>query len=160
MSKIIPMVADSLEPAWHRLESSLMLTSRTLRRAFDSAFADLNLNQTQATLLAYVDEFGPVTQTQIADALSMGRAAAGAIIDALDERQLVSREPDPSDRRVWQITLTASGKDHADKIHEIDEKVRTRLRDGISRPDRRKLAELLEQLKSNAGAYLSDPSSR
>ena len=87
-----------------------MSTARTLREAFDVRFAPLGLNLTQAMVLAYVHEFGPITQTKIADHLRVGRAIVGAIIDRLQERQLLERRPDPVDRRVWQVGLTAVGR--------------------------------------------------
>ncbi|HRE03809.1 MAG TPA: hypothetical protein PLV68_21110, partial [Ilumatobacteraceae bacterium] len=59
-------------PPWSRVESTLMSTARALREAYDTQFAPLGLNLTQASLLAYLREFGPVTQTKCADHLRLG----------------------------------------------------------------------------------------
>src|SRR4051812_50164910 len=52
-------------------------------------------------MLAFVEEHGGQRQTHLADQFGIGRAAAGFIIDNLCARNLVSREPDPTDRRGW-----------------------------------------------------------
>ena len=136
-------------PPWTRVEATLMATARLVRDAYDQRFAELDLNLTQAIMLAYVAEFGPVTQTKIADHLGQGRAATGATIDRLQSRGLVKRHPDADDRRVWQIQLTTSGTDVVARVAAIDETLRTELRAGISRAERQALSAVLQQLQSN-----------
>ena len=82
-------------PPWLRVESTLMATARLVREAFDARLVPLDLNLTQASLIGYVAEFGATTQTQLADHLGIGRAAIGSIIDRLERRGLVERQPDP-----------------------------------------------------------------
>ena len=126
-----------------------MATARLIREAYDLRFASVDLNLTQASILMYVADFGPVTQTKIADHLGQGRAATGSTLDRLQERGLVSRQPDSDDRRVWQIHLTAAGGALIDRITAIDETLRTELRTGISREDRHALAAVTQQLQAN-----------
>jgi MarR family transcriptional regulator, transcriptional regulator for hemolysin len=145
-------------PPWQRVESTLMSTARTLREAFDVRFAPLGLNLTQAMVVAYVNEFGPINQTQIADHLRVGRAIVGAIVDRLQERQLLERQPDPVDRRVWQVGITAQGTIVAAQIATIDEVLRGQLRHGISREERLALASLMSRLQHNlVKAILTTP---
>jgi MarR family transcriptional regulator for hemolysin len=136
-------------PPWQRVETTLMATARLIREAYDARFASLDLNLTQASILMYVAEFGPVTQTKIADHLGQGRAATGATLDRLQERSLLERHPDSDDRRVWQIRLTNPGRDLIDRITAIDEALRTELRAGITREDRQALAGVTQQLQAN-----------
>jgi DNA-binding MarR family transcriptional regulator len=136
-------------PPWQRVETTLMATARLIRDAYDARFAALDLNLTQASILMYVADFGPVTQTKIADHLGQGRAATGATIDRLQQLGHVERRPDSDDRRVWQILLTGTGRSLVGTIAQIDEDLRTELRQGISRDDRQALAAVMEQLQSN-----------
>lgn len=136
-------------PPWQRVETTLMATARLIRDAYDARFAALDLNLTQASILMYVADFGPVTQTKIADHLGQGRAATGATIDRLQQLGHVERLPDSDDRRVWQILLTGTGRSLVGTIAQIDEDLRTELRQGISRDDRQALAAVMEQLQSN-----------
>ena len=82
-------------PPWLRVESTLMATARLVRTAFDVRLAPLDLNLTQASLLGYIAEFGPTTQTRLADHLAIGRAAIGSVIDQLEGRDLIERQPNP-----------------------------------------------------------------
>jgi DNA-binding MarR family transcriptional regulator len=136
-------------PPWQRVETTLMATARLIREAYDARFATLDLNLTQASILMYVAEFGPVTQTKIADHLGQGRAATGSTLDRLQERGLLERRPDSDDRRVWQIQLTAGGRALIERITSIDEALRTELRTGISREERHALAAVTQQLQAN-----------
>jgi MarR family transcriptional regulator, transcriptional regulator for hemolysin len=145
-------------PPWLRVESTLISVARLVREAYDSRFATLGLNLTQASILSYVGDFGPVIQTRIADHLHQGRAATGASIDYLQNLQLIERLPDPDDRRVWRIGLTETGKHMTSQISAIDERLRTELRDGISKTERQALNGMLSRLKSNLLHALSNPS--
>lgn len=133
-----------------------MTVARLVKDAYDLRFAVLGLNLTQATILAYVKDFGPVIQTRIADHLRQGRAATGASIDALQNLGLVERLPDPDDRRVWRIGLTPEGRTMTMAIADIDEQVRTDLRRGISKTERQALHGMLTKLQTNIYAALSE----
>ncbi|MCU1400390.1 MAG: putative MarR family transcriptional regulator [Acidimicrobiales bacterium] len=135
-------------PPWLRVESTLMSTARAVREAFDVCFAPLGLNLTQASVIAYVDQFGPNTQTKIADHLHLGRAFIGSCIDRLQERELIERLA-TDDRRVWQICLSAEGAAIAKRIAAIDEVLRAELRSGISREERHALASVMTRLQAN-----------
>ena len=136
-------------PPWLRVESTLMAAARAVRDAYDTRFAPLDLNLTQASILAYVQEFGPVTQTKIADHLHLGRAVIGATIDRLQQRDLVERLADAHDRRVWRVQLSDSGRDMAARVAAIDAVLRAELRAGISREERQTLSDVLTRLQGN-----------
>jgi len=136
-------------PPWSRVESTLMATARLIRQAYDRRLAPLDVNLTQATVLAYLAEFGAATQTMIAGHLGQGRAATGVTIDRLHERGMVMRAADPVDRRVWIVRLTSVGFNLVDRIETVDEVLREELREGILRSERRALAALLQKLQDN-----------
>ena len=136
-------------PPWKRVELTLMATSRAIRRAYDGRLAPLGLNLSQASLLAFLDEHGPTTQTSAAHALAMGRAAAGSIIDGLQRDGFVERVSDPNDRRVWLVRLSSSGTRLIPAITSIDEALRGELRAGITKAERHALAQALVALQAN-----------
>lgn len=145
-----PEATHELEaPPWLRVESTLMTVARMVREAYDVRFASLGLNLTQASILAYVADFGPAIQTRIADHLQQGRAATGSSIDYLQKAGLIERLTDPDDRRVWRIGITAAGRTLGKQIAEIDQDLRTELRLGISRGERQALTATLTRLQRN-----------
>ena len=136
-------------PPWLRVESTLMATARLIREAFDSRLKPLDLNLTQASLLAYVAELGATTQTGLAEKMGTGRAAMGTVVDGLEKRGLIERHPDPDDRRVWRIDITDDGRELAARVVGVDEVLRGELRHGIGREERQALSWVLTRLQVN-----------
>ncbi len=143
-------------PPWLRVESTIVSAAADIRRLYDERFASVDLTLSLASLLCYVADYGPVSQTRAADHLRQGRAVTGTQIDRLEQRGLIERLPDPNDRRVWLVQLTEDGKTLAAKAVEVDVVVRKELRSGIPREDRQALANVLVRLQQNISAAL-DP---
>jgi MarR family transcriptional regulator for hemolysin len=72
-------------------------------------------------------------------------------LDGMERAGLIRRLPDPSDRRVQRIELTADGVDaHARMLTGVIA-FNEQLRHGVSDAELRTLAELLDRLVANAG---------
>ena len=145
-------------PPWLRVESTLMATARLIRDAFDDRLKPLDLNLTQASLLAYVCDFGATNQTRLADRI--GRAAIGTVIDQLVRRGLVQRQPNPDDRRVWLVAITDAGRDLTTRVHDVDEVLRGELRHGIGREERQALSWVLTRLQQNLHSAIKSPTNQ
>lgn len=135
-----------------------MATANAIRAAYDQRLAPLGLSLSLASLLAYIRDFGPVSQTRAAEHLDQGRAVTGTQVDKLQALGLVDRLPDPDDRRVWLVAVTDAGRDLAGRVGEVDAVLRAELRAGISRADRQTLAGLLLRLQGNLRQPGVDPS--
>lgn len=133
-----------------------MATARLVRTAFDARLAALVLNLTQASLLGYIAEFGATTQTDLADHLGIGRAQIGSVIDRLQARGLVERQPRADDRRVWLVAITVDGTNLAERIAEVDSVLRAELRHGIGREERQALAWVMTRLQQNLATAISN----
>ena len=144
-------------PPWLRVESTLMATARLVRTAYDARLDPLGLNLTQASLLGYIAEFGSTTQTQLADRLGIGRASIGAVVDQLEARRFVVRQPNPADRRVWLVAITPEGSDLAVEIAHVDAVLRAELRRGIGREERQALAWVMTRLQQNLQSVIANP---
>jgi DNA-binding MarR family transcriptional regulator len=134
-----------------------MATSRAMRKGYDLWLSQLDLNLTEALLLAEVDARGPVSQSQLAERLGLGRPATGDVIDHLVRSGLVTRRADPTDRRVWLVAATEQGHTVAGQIADLDRQLRQRLREGIGKDERTQLAKTLLRLQANLGAMMADP---
>jgi DNA-binding MarR family transcriptional regulator len=153
MSNLTTHELDS--PPWLRVESTLMATARLVRVAFDTRLAPLDLNLTQASVLGYIEQFGATTQTDLADHLGIGRAAIGSVIDRLQARGLVERQPKQDDRRVWLIAITTSGSELAARVKDVDEVLRAELRHGLGREERQALAWVMTRLQQNLASAIA-----
>ena len=149
-------------PPWLRVESTLIGAANALRDAYDVRLAPLGLTLSLASLLCYIADFGPVSQTRAAEHLGQGRASTGAQVDRLEQLGHIERRPDPDDRRVWMVAATDSGRAVAAEVAAVDEVLRSELRAGISRTERQQLAAVLVRLQRNLaavtdGATISQP---
>lgn len=147
-----PPLHELEAPPWRRVESTILAAASDIRSLYDERFAALDLTLSLASLLCYLADFGPVPQTRAADHLRQGRAVTGTQIDRLEERGLVERTPDLTDRRVWLVALTPAGRELATAAVEIDVGIRGELRRGVSRADRHALATVLVRLQQNISA--------
>ena len=136
-------------PPWRRVESTIIAAAGDLRALYDNRFGEIDLNLNLASLLCYLGDFGPVSQTRAADHLRQGRAVTGTHIDRLESSGLLERLPDPDDRRVWLVQLTDAGRQAASEATAIDVVIREELRAGISREERQALANVIVRLQQN-----------
>jgi DNA-binding MarR family transcriptional regulator len=143
-------------PLRQTMESLLMATSRGLRRAYDTRLAGVGLKLSEAYLLGHVHTHGPMTQTQLAEGLGLGRAATGALIDALERKELVERRASAADRRVWLVASTERAAPIVSEVIAVDEAVRRQVWTGVSPAERRQLSETLRRLQANLATVLDD----
>lgn len=87
----------------------LMQVARTLRRRWAAAYAPLGLTPHQARALRVTGEHDGLRPSAIAEALRISARSATEVVDALETAGLVTRAPDPTDRRAILVTVTAAG---------------------------------------------------
>jgi DNA-binding MarR family transcriptional regulator len=63
---------------------------------------------------------GPMSLSGLAEAVGVDAPYATLIVDSLEERGLVERQPDPADRRRKLVTLTAAGTKAIEKLMRIE----------------------------------------
>ncbi|MFF8840294.1 MarR family winged helix-turn-helix transcriptional regulator [Streptomyces sp. NPDC015130] len=85
-------------------------------RDFAAAAAHHGLTSTQAKVLAQLN--GPLPMRALATLLVCDASNVTGIIDRLEARSLVRREPDPSDRRVKNVVATDEGRDIIRRVRE------------------------------------------
>jgi DNA-binding MarR family transcriptional regulator len=88
---------------------------------------------------------GPMTVKQIAHAATMDAPAATVAVNDLEERGLVRREVDPSNRRCKHVSLTDSGRDVVARIAAIDDPAPEALA-ALTDDELRELRDLLTRL--------------
>ncbi|WJV44324.1 MarR family winged helix-turn-helix transcriptional regulator [Streptomyces flavofungini] len=82
---------------------------------FTAAAARENLTASQAKTLTVLRR-GPAAMRVLAETLACDASNMTGIVDRLEKRSLVRREPSPGDRRVKNVVLTPEGEQAIDTI--------------------------------------------
>jgi DNA-binding MarR family transcriptional regulator len=90
-------------------------TGKRLALAFDDALAVHGVSTSRARVLMEVAETGPVRLTVVAAAVGIAQGTTSELVEALVREELLSRSPDPSDRRAVLLEATTKGHEHADR---------------------------------------------
>jgi DNA-binding MarR family transcriptional regulator len=88
----------------HRLRPVLTRLARRMRQE-----AGGDLTPTQNAALATISCHGPLTPSELAARERIQRPTATRVLALLEERGLIERTPDPSDRRSSLVTATVAG---------------------------------------------------
>ena len=132
------------ELAWELAE-----TSRTLRRHFDRRASALGVTTAQWRALAWLGHEPGLKQVELAERLDGEPITAGRIIDRLEESGLVSRQPDPVDRRVWRLTLTERAKPIFDRLGALAEEMAGQAFAGLDAGDIEAMRARLALIREN-----------
>jgi|SRR5579872_969802 len=76
------------------------------------------LTASRAHLLLVLADRGPCSQRQLAGVLKVTPRTITALVDGLQSTGFVTREPDPGDRRIARVTMTARGQAAAHRLLE------------------------------------------
>ena len=80
------------------------------------ANADHGLTFLRLRLIDRLNEEGPAMMRTLADELRLTPRHMTALVDALEQENLVARRPHPTDRRATVVELTASGCEAANAV--------------------------------------------
>jgi DNA-binding MarR family transcriptional regulator len=123
--------------------------AQLLQAAIEPVFAAHGLNGGEFDVLAALRREGSpyrLTPTELSRALIMTSGGMTKRLNALEERELIRRRPDPNDGRSTAVSLTGEGKRLVDAVlreHTANER---HLVSGLSTKERAELARLLESL--------------
>jgi DNA-binding MarR family transcriptional regulator len=115
-------------------------------RRFAERIAEVDLNPPLFRILNLIDAAEGRSQQAIGEAIEVPPSRMVALVDELEERGLVERRPDPADRRVRALFLTAKGRKSLARGREIAEQHERELTRGMPKADRDRLTRLLQQM--------------
>ncbi len=101
------------------------------------------LTVTQFGVLALIAERPGINQTDLGVELGIDRSTMVAVIDRLQNRDLVVRQASPRDRRSYALALSGEG---AALLHELTPKIEARDRDVLRTLTRKEREQLIGML--------------
>jgi DNA-binding MarR family transcriptional regulator len=89
--------------------------------------------------------------TELAERAQLTKQTMGYLVDYLEERGYVEREPDPDDKRAKIVRLTDEGRELVGVAREIMGRIESRWAELLGEERMEQLRELLKELNVQAG---------
>ena len=147
-------VRPDLDPAPMALIGRLLRVARQTDRAVGEELARHDLQPGWFDVLSALRRagVGRLTPGALAAAVMLSTGGMTKRLDQMEAAGLLTRAPDPSDRRGLLIGLTAKGRRTVDRAVEAHVRNEERLLSGLSAAERRRLELLLRKLDASVAA--------
>jgi DNA-binding MarR family transcriptional regulator len=124
--------------------------ARELEQRLEPVYREQGLEPGWYDVLATLRRIGPpyrLRPTEFSNTLMLTSSGTTKRLDRLERAGLITRAPDPDDRRGTLITLTDAGRELVDKASEAHLENERRLVSALTAAERRELADLLRKLQ-------------
>ncbi|MGV9340331.1 MarR family winged helix-turn-helix transcriptional regulator [Streptomyces sp. NPDC003688] len=154
MSNSSSAAADAGPPEGIGLESelgwSIRMISAAFRRVATGSVADLPGGARGYLVLVALASGEPPSQLALGRQVHLDRTVMTYLLDDLEARGLITRRPDPRDRRARQVLITDEGRAQLDRARGRISLAEARLLADLDEPDARRLRELLARVARTA----------
>jgi DNA-binding MarR family transcriptional regulator len=120
-------------------------------RRWHERLAPLGLDPRSVLVLRHVGAEEGRTQASLSASLDVPPSRIVGIVDELEQRGLLERRPNPSDRRAHALWLTGKGRKALDAVMAVSTAHEVDICAGLSGTERRQLTELLTVIVSQQG---------
>jgi len=133
-------------PLDQRLGYLLRRAQIAVFKDFFTAFEAHDIRPGQYSILTVIECNPGLKQGEVSAALGIKRANFVAMIDLLERRKLVRRDPTPGDRRSYALMLTAKGSRLMAELHALAERHEQKIVEAIGPETYRSLAQPLKTI--------------
>ena len=126
--------------------------SQVFRNVSDSFTDQVDIPRGQATLLCVLAIRDGMTQSEIAEQLSVQGATVTNMLQRLEETGLVIRRRDPEDNRLVRVYLTEAGREKERSINAQLDGLQALIFKGLREDERALLRKWLNQIIANISA--------
>ena len=120
-------------------------------QVFGELLSPLLFVPAEAGILRLLDRSPGISQQELARRLNMHASRLVAIIDALQGRGLLIRETSSADRRVYNLRLTATGREALAAIGGVARTHEEAMCEGLNENERAQLGGLLRKIAARHG---------
>jgi DNA-binding MarR family transcriptional regulator len=121
--------------------------ARQLRHQSRDSLAPWDISPSHSRALMVLGRHGTMRLNELSDHLRIAPRSTTEVVDALQERSLVQRSPDPHDRRATLVELTEDGVDIMNRAREARAKESEAYFGRLSKTDRAALSRILRRLQ-------------
>jgi DNA-binding MarR family transcriptional regulator len=123
--------------------------ARRVKRELEATLAEFDLSQGEWHVLGRLRLRGkpePSSPSELASELELSSGAMTNRLDKLEERGLVSRRPDPKDRRGVQVELTDEGRELYESTVSAQARKEAMIAGALTKDEQRQLNALLRKI--------------
>lgn len=150
-----PAVVRRQKPTPQQLAwRSILELETTLMPLFDERLASVGIDVQIYDVLLHANEAGPegIRMRDLAERVLISKSGLTSLVDRLEDRGLITRSPDPADRRVTRVQLTPQGADvfraaAAAHVADIEELFASRLTAAEARQIHRVLSRIRHEIR-------------
>ncbi|MCC9204252.1 MarR family winged helix-turn-helix transcriptional regulator [Arthrobacter sp. zg-Y769] len=129
-----------------RLVFLTLTAERRLRRWIGRRGEDRGLSAAASGVLLYLATRPGASTGEVAEAVDASPAGLSGLLSRLEKAGLVTRAPDPADRRTIRVNLTADGKAALGVVQSALGELNGKITDGFSAPELAVVARWLEHV--------------
>jgi MarR family transcriptional regulator, transcriptional regulator for hemolysin len=123
--------------------------ARMLRTYADHRAGQLGITRAQWVLLARLERFEGVKQSELAEMLDLQPITVTRLLDRLCDNGLIERRADPTDRRAKRLFLTPAAKPLLEQLADLGEQLMTTALHGVERDSVERMIGQLATVKEN-----------
>ncbi|MBR1931072.1 MAG: MarR family transcriptional regulator [Lachnospiraceae bacterium] len=133
----------------------LKIVNNLIRRKLDSTFQEDGMEELagiQGPVLGYIHRFGAerdIFQKDIEREFNIRRSTATVMLQHLEQKGYVIRQPVEHDARLKKILLTAKAVEHNEMIHKRIQEFNAQLEAGITEKEREQFFGILRKIEEN-----------
>lgn len=137
-----------------RFLSPLHKATRQIEIHLAARLEGVGLATPEAHLLAFLRSYAPCPIGEIRRVFGLKRSTLTSMLDRLEERELVRREPCTRDRRSFVVHLTDGGRRLADRVQQPVAELEERIHAAIDEEDLRGFDRVLEAIARVTGVQV------
>jgi DNA-binding MarR family transcriptional regulator len=130
---------------------TLSSLGHAVAREFRATLAPLQMEPREFAMLRAIASAEGISQQAIAERLRIPPSRMVAFVDALEQRGLVERRPNPDDRRARALYLTNKGRTLLESAFKLASQLERRLCAPLDASERERLLGLLQRVGAQLG---------
>jgi DNA-binding MarR family transcriptional regulator len=135
------------------IESDLLFliydVAQLMRRQADKRARTHGMTRAQWAVLTRLEREPGITQSRLAALTDVEPITIGRLVDRLEANGLIERRPDPNDRRVWRLRLTAKGAPILKRIAAFRRELHQEMSQGLDPDELDSLVASLQRMRAN-----------
>ncbi len=130
-------------------------TALALKSALQRCFKKhgFEITAEQWAIIRHLWEEEGLSQREIGEKAAKDKPNITRMLDALEKKRLIFRQPDPRDRRKFCIYLTKEGKQLHDHLSPLAQSLRERITQNLAQPEINQIKDVLNRINRNIGSH-------